>query len=82
MKVTYTECVMAQDGVSPIYGSHRIIIRVDDQAAGPYLVVRGYNAEPMDGETEHDIFLQTDAEIDEFAATCKALLKQAEQAER
>jgi hypothetical protein len=71
---------MTQEGVSPIFGEHRIIIRVDDQGGGPYLVVRGYNSEPVkgSGETGHEFFLNSEAEIDEFAATCKALLKQAE----
>lgn len=77
MKTIYTECVMAMNGCNPIFGNNRVIIRVDDEAAGPYLVIRSYNGEPLPGETEHDFFLQSEEEIDQFAAICKSMLKQA-----
>lgn len=79
MKVCYTECVMTQDGESPIFGPHRIVIRVEDNSGGPFLVIRGVNGEPDPGETEHDFFLQSEAEIDQFAEVCKSMLRQAEE---
>jgi hypothetical protein len=72
---------MVQQDASPIYGEARIIIRVDDQAGGPYLVIRGDNNEPQDGETLHDFFLHSEEEIDQFAAVCKSMLRQAEAAD-
>lgn len=81
MKAVYTECSIVLNGGSPIYGAHRIIIRINDQADGPYLVIRGENGEPDVDETPHDFFLQSDAEIDEFARICKDMLRQAQVAE-
>jgi hypothetical protein len=80
VKVCYTECVMTQQDESPIFGAHRVIIRGDDNAGGPYLVIRGDNNEPDAGETEHDFFLQSEEEIDQFAEVCKTMLRQAEKA--
>lgn len=80
MKAVYTECVIPLNDCNPIYGENRIIIRVEDNAAGPYLLIRGYNDDPGQGEAEHDFFLCNDAEIDFFAAACKAMLKQANEA--
>lgn len=77
MKTTYTECVIAQNGCDPISGDSRIIIRIADQGAGPYLQICGYHGEPIEGETASDIFLESDDEIDRFAEVCKAMLKQA-----
>jgi hypothetical protein len=79
VKAYTTERVIVQpDHESPVFGSNRVIIRLDDQGAGPYLVIRGDNQVPDAGETPHDFFLQTEDEIDMFAAECKAMLRQAE----
>lgn len=75
MKAYYTECVLVHNGESAILGSSRVIIRVDDQGGGAYLVIRGENSDAAPDETAHDFFLQTDAEIDQFAEACKELLR-------
>lgn len=82
MNAIYTECSIGFNGDSPIFGGNRAIIRVHDQGAGPYLGIRGATDEPIkaDGETKHDFFLCTEAEIDKFADICKAMLRQAEPA--
>ena len=73
LKAVYTECVIPLNGGNPIFGENRIIIRVNDQGAGPYLQIRGCND---DGETGHEFFLNSEEEIDEFAVICKAMLMQ------
>jgi hypothetical protein len=75
-----TEISIAMNGGNPIYGEHRVIIRVDDEAAGPYLVICGQNGDPQEGETGHEFFLCTEDEIDQFAKVCKDLLRQANEA--
>lgn len=82
MRMLYTECSISLEEESPIYGKWRVIIRIDDQGGGPYLVIRGDNLEPNAGETPHDFFLQTEAEIDQFAARCKEMLRQAQEMDR
>ena len=74
MKATTTERVIRRGSGEDA----SITIRVHDQGAGPYLIVRGENLDPYNDETPHDIILQSDEEIDLFAAECKAMLRQAE----
>ena len=78
MNAVYTECSIGLSGSDPVVGEHRAIIRVHDQGAGPFLGIRGVNAEPCAGETRHEFFLCTAAEVDKFAKICKAMLKQAD----
>ena len=77
MKVLYTECAISMNGESPLYAEGRVTIRIDDEGGGPYLVIRGCNDGANDANSAHDIFLQSDEEIDEFARVCKNMLRQA-----
>jgi hypothetical protein len=77
VKAYTTERVIVHNDESPVFGKNRVTIRIGDQGAGPYIVVRGDNQEPDHDETPHDFFLQSEEEIDYFAAECKALLRQA-----
>lgn len=81
LKTYVTESVMAREGESPVYGGDRIIIRVADASGGPFLVVRGDAVNLGEDYNENDIFFYTEKEIDAFAATCKNMLRQVEEAE-
>ena len=59
-----------------LYSAQRIIIQVRDDAAGLYLAIHGKNDEPEVDETEHEFYLNTVDEIEEFANICKQLIKQ------
>lgn len=78
-----TETIIPMGEHKTIFSAVRAVIRIGDQAGGPYLIIRGENDEPdkCDGENGHEFFLNTKHEIDEFAAICRRMLKQAEQAQ-
>lgn len=78
MKTYTTERVIVQNDENPVFGKSRVVIRIGDQGAGAYLIIRGDNQDPEFDETPHDFFLQTEEEIDYFAAECKEMLRQAE----
>ena len=63
-----------------LHNPYRIVIEVDDQAAGPYLKVHGEVDEPDEefGETGSEIFLNDEEEIDELCKTLKEILRQAQ----
>ena len=67
------------DGNS-LFAAQRIKIRVEDESSGPYLIVEGIDDEPVEGGNAHCFYLCTAKEIDEFAAICKRILKEAEMA--
>lgn len=60
-----------------IFSPSRVEIAIQDEGAGPYLCIEGINDEPElnAGENAHQFYLQTIAEIDQFAAICKKMLK-------
>ena len=76
MKQIITEIVIPLLGGTDIFSPQRITIRLDDEGGGPFLVIRGIDDD--DKENEHSFYLQSIAEIDEFAAICKGMLPQDE----
>lgn len=60
-----------------IFDDVRCVLRVHDEAAGPFLSVEGQNDYPDNEYNDHQFYLQDHDEIDQFAAICHALLKQA-----
>ena len=80
MTVITTEKLIILNGGKHIFDPHRIRLRIDDQAAGPYLVISGENDEPdtSAGETGHEFFLDDEGQIELFAEICKAMLKEAQ----
>lgn len=82
MRAIYTECIVSMSpatdtGAGTTFDEHAAIIRVVDDATGPYLMVSGRSDE-QDENLARSFPLCTDAEIDQFAAICKAMLAQAE----
>lgn len=75
-----TETIIPMGRFKTVFSDIRAIIRVHDEAGGPFLSIEGQNDEPEDGYNDHQLFLQSETEIDQFAAICKAVLKQAEDA--
>lgn len=76
-----TETIIPMGEHKTVFSAIRAVIRVHDEAGGAFLSIEGQNDEPEDGYNEHQFFLQTEAEIDQFAEICKAVLKQAEAAQ-
>ena len=82
MKTIYTEMIISQSptsesGAGTVFDEDCIIVRVDDDAAGPYLVIHGRTSTRQDGSPV-GTFCLDETEIDGFAAACKALLAQAQ----
>lgn len=71
-----TEVTVIMNGDKAIYAAQTAIIRVMDEAAGPYLAIEGKDDEST--EHPHCFYLQSEKEIDEFAAICKKVLREAE----
>lgn len=81
MHVITTEKLIIMGHEKPhVFSPQRAKIRIDDQGAGPYLVISGENDEPDAGsaETGHEFFLCTDEEIDRFAEICREMLLEAQ----
>lgn len=78
--ITTEKLIILGEEKPHIFSPHRIKIRLDDQGAGPYLVISGENDEPdtSGGEKGTEFFLCTGEEIDQFAAICKQMLHEAE----
>lgn len=82
MRAIYTECIVSlspatETGAGTTFDQSAAIIRVVDDAGGPYLMVAG-RSEEDDEALARSFPLCTPAEIDQFAAICKAMLAQAE----
>lgn len=79
MKPIVTEAIipLGEDAKS-IFSPMRIKISVDDEGAGPWLRIEGIDEDKC--PAEHCFYLQSEAEIDEFSAICKRILKEAEEA--
>lgn len=79
MRIIQTEFVASlsspsEGGAGTVFDANAVTVRVEDEAAGPFLVVVGR----MDGDEKPGSFvLESAADIDQFAAACKALLAQA-----
>lgn len=78
--ITTEKLIILGDEEPHIFSPQRIKIRIDDQGAGPYLVISGENDEPdtTSAETGHEFFLCTDEEIDRFANICRKMLLEAQ----
>ena len=73
------ETVMMEQRSEGILAACAAIVTVDDNGAGPYLIIEGRNLDPAReaGEANHSFCLCDDSDIDEFAAALKQILKQA-----
>ena len=61
------------------YAMKNIGAQEGPKPAGPFLSIEGQNDEPDgDDENMHQFYLCSHAEIDQFAAICHDLLRQAE----
>lgn len=78
--ITTEKLVIMGDEHPHIFSPQRAKIRIDDQGAGPYLVISGHNDEPESatGEAGHEFFLCSDEEIDRFADICREMLLEAQ----
>ena len=79
MKTITTETIICIGEPLTTFCQQQIIVRVEDEAAGPYLVIRGLDDEEETEEKKYSFYLQSEKEIDEFAAICKRILKDAEE---
>lgn len=80
MKAAITEITVsmgADDEAGAIYGDCTAKIKVDDEGAGPYLVITGSDL-TLGGENPNSFYLCSNADIDAFAKLCKRVLKSAE----
>ena len=82
MRAIYTECIVSMSpdsdpSAGTVYDSHAAIIRVVDDAGGPYLMGTG-RSDDRNEDLARSFPLGTNDEIDQFAAICKAMLAQAE----
>lgn len=82
MRAIYTEMVLSQSmqGEScagDVFDPNAIVIRVEDNGGGPFLVIHGRMEDKPEGVPDGSISLDK-TEIDQFVACCKALLAQAE----
>ena len=79
MKKIVSEIIIPLGEHKTIYSAQRIVLRVHDLAAGPYLAIEGIDDEPTnEGENKHMFYLEAN-QIDEFAEICKEMLKDAEE---
>lgn len=78
--ITTEKLVIMTDETPHVFSAHRVKLRIDDQGAGPYLVIAGINDEPCeaDCETGHEFYLCTVEEIDRFADICREMLLEAQ----
>lgn len=80
MRIIQTEFVASMSspsevGFGTVFDANAVTVRIEDEAAGPFLVVCGR----MDDEDKPGSFvLESAADIDQFAAACRALLAQAQ----
>lgn len=82
LKTIPTETCIPMGQFPTVYSDKRVYIRVRDEAAGPYLAIEGVNDDLQDGDKATEFYLQSIKEIDEFAVTCKRILKKAQEVEK
>jgi hypothetical protein len=58
--------------------SSRVLVSVEDQAAGPYLEIIAENT-PEGDIKEHALYFCYESQIDAFADVCKVMLAQAQE---
>jgi hypothetical protein len=75
MTVIPSEVIIACGDTKAIFSAQRIVIRVADEGGGVYLAIEGIDDDSE--ENAHCLYLQTEAEIDQFASICKKVLKDA-----
>jgi hypothetical protein len=77
-----SEVIVACGEHKTLFSAQRIVIRVLDMAAGPFLAIEGIDDDQTaDGENlPHCFYLQSEEEIDKFSRICKRILKQANEA--
>lgn len=80
MRAIYTELVISQSprsesGAGRIFDEDAIVLRIEDDASGPYLLINGRTG---DGDRAPGTFALDATEIDQFAAICREFIQQAE----
>lgn len=81
LKPITTETIIPMGKHKTVFSDVLAIIRVHDEAGGPFLSIEGRNDEPEDKYNHHHFYLNNEAEFDQFAEICRAVLKQAEDAQ-
>ena len=61
-----------------LFGAARCAVKIEDECAGPYLVVEFHNDEQQDDESMHAGFFNDHADIDRFAQHLHDILTTAE----
>jgi hypothetical protein len=79
MEKIITEVIIPQGTDKTVFSPQRVQIRINDLAAGPFLIIEGFNEEPGAGESAHEFCLQSIEEINQFAAICRRMLRSAEE---
>lgn len=77
-----TETCIPMGQHKTVYSEQRVYIRVRDEAAGPYLAIEGVNDEVEEGQGEHEFYLGSIGEIEDFAEICKTILNHAKRLEK
>lgn len=65
-----------------VFSEQRIIIQVQDEAAGPYLMVKGWDDDMADAPDKFNIILNSHLEINELCEILHQVLYQAEKLEK
>ena len=83
MRIIQTEIVMSLSPVTEpaAFDAEAVIVRVEDEAAGPFLTVIGrtdWAESHIKGPVPGMFCLDSVEQIDAFANACKSLLRQAE----
>lgn len=75
MKYVITEIIIPRtEGNVEVFAPQRIRVSVKDEGGGHYLAVEGINDEPELGETAHEMYFETEEQINDFARICKNML--------
>ena len=69
-----TEIIIPMGEQKTIFSAQRIVLRIEDEAAGPFLSMEGKDDE---GDNPHAFYLCTEKDINEFSAICKKMLADA-----
>ena len=80
MQPITTETLIMMGEFRTIYTAQRVVVKVRDEAGGPYLSIEGIDEEPTSEGNEHQFYLCSEAEINEFSEILKETLRDAETA--
>ena len=78
-KPIITEIIIPIGAHRTIFSEQRIIIKINDEAAGPYLTLKGWDDSMSDQPEKFDVILNTHQEIDELCEILHQTLRKAEE---